>query len=139
MCRRWAAVSRSAASLWESVQLSLTLPDPRVLERTEGFLYWLMPRAAAVQKLTIAAQRGEAAAGAAALPPAASLGPMQLQLVWSNLVSALTLMGPTLRHLVIDWPDELHLTQWVATLVALEVGGCWVFFWRGGGGKCYLK
>ena len=93
-----------------------------------------MPRAAAVQKLTIAAQRGEAAAGAAALPPAASLGPMQLQLVWSNLVSALTLMGPTLRHLVIDWPDELHLTQWVATLVALEVGGCWVFFWRGGGG-----
>jgi hypothetical protein len=121
------------------VQLSLTLPDPRVLERTEGFLYWLMPRAAAVQKLTIAAQRGEAAAGAAALPPAASLGPMQLQLVWSNLVSALTLMGPTLRHLVIDWPDELHLTQWVATLVALEVGGCWVFFWRGGGGKCYLK
>lgn len=114
VCRRWAALTRAAAALWECVELSLTLPDAAILERIECFLAWLIPRAAAVEKLTIVAERGEA-------PPSPSFGPLQLQLVWSNLVSALTLMGPTLRHLAIDWPDDLQLSAWMATLVALEV------------------
>lgn len=48
--------------------------------------------------------------------------PCPPQLVWSNLVSALTLLGPTLKHLSMEWPDELQLGAWAATLVALEVG-----------------
>lgn len=120
MCRRWARLTRSAAALWESVELTLTLPDPSLLERIECFLEWLIPRAAAVEKLSILAERGEGAP-----TTAAPIGPLHHQLVWSNLVSALTLMGPTLRHLTIDWPDDLQLSAWVATLVALEVR------WRG--------
>jgi hypothetical protein len=116
VCRRWARLTRSAAALWESVELTLTLPDPSLLERIECFLEWLIPRAAAVEKLSILAERGEGAPAAAA-----PIGPLHHQLVWSNLVSALTLMGPTLRHLTIDWPDDLQLSAWVATLVALEV------------------
>ncbi|PSC76048.1 volume-regulated anion channel subunit LRRC8A [Micractinium conductrix] len=124
VCRRWAGVTRTAAVLWESVELGLTLPNPHVLERTECFLAWLIPRARAVAKLTIAARRDDAAAaaagGAGSPSGAASLGPLHLQLLWSNLVSALTLMGPSLRHLSIEWPDELQLGAWMATLAALE-------------------
>lgn len=120
VCRRWAAASRSAGSLWESVELSLTLPDPHILDRTEGFVAWLIPRARAVCKLTLTATRDEEAVAAMGLAGGSPLGPLVLQLVWSNLVSALTLLGPSLRHLVMEWPDELQLGAWVATLVALE-------------------
>ncbi|KAL4855756.1 Embryogenesis-associated protein B8 [Chlorella vulgaris] len=121
VCRRWAYVTRTAAALWETVELSLKLPDPGILERTECFLSWLIPRAAAVEKLGILATR-ESAASATAAGASTAFGPLHLQLVWSNLVSALTLMGPTLRHVTIEWPDDLQLSTWVATLVALESG-----------------
>jgi hypothetical protein len=121
VCRRWAYVTRTAAALWETVELSLKLPDPGILERTECFLSWLIPRAAAVEKLGILATRESAAAAATAAGASTAFGPLHLQLVWSNLVSALTLMGPTLRHVTIEWPDDLQLSAWVATLVALEV------------------
>ena len=156
-------------------QASLHPTHPSDQERTECFLAWLIPRARAVAKLTIAARRDDAAAaaagGAGSPSGAASLGPLHLQvggqagwmhvaaggvhlhamkddatyeplqsvtpkldhtaassssclqLLWSNLVSALTLMGPSLRHLSIEWPDELQLGAWMATLAALEVGG----------------
>ncbi|KAL4421246.1 hypothetical protein ABPG75_010537 [Micractinium tetrahymenae] len=117
VCRRWAAASRSTGSLWESVELSLALPDPHILDRTEGFVAWLIPRARAVNKLTLTATRDEEAVAAMGLAGGTPLGPL---LVWSNLVSALTLLGPTLNHLAMEWPDELQLGAWVATLVALE-------------------
>ncbi len=65
----------------------------------EGFLAFLIPRAAAVHKLAIAAERGGSAAAAAAAAESSSSGPLphltaaHLSLVFSNLVSALTLMG----------------------------------------------
>ena len=98
VCRRLRAVCQSAAALWESVELQLSLSDTHALERTEGFLAFLIPRAAAVHKLAIAAERGGSAAAAAAADAGAS-GPLphltaaHLSLVFSNLVSALTLMG----------------------------------------------
>lgn len=169
---------------------------PRLQDRTEGFVAWLIPRARAVCKLTLTATRDEEAVAAMGLAGGSPLGPLVLQasaswrggdspcdspgpaaalcfcwgarrllrlqprgppelgaackagqkashrglpaaraansaprprpsapqLVWSNLVSALTLLGPSLRHLVMEWPDELQLGAWVATLVALEVG-----------------
>lgn len=30
--------------------------------------------------------------------------------------------GGSLKHLSIDWPDDLQLSQWLGTLTALEVG-----------------
>lgn len=30
--------------------------------------------------------------------------------------------GASLKHLSIDWPDDLQLSQWLGTLTALEVG-----------------
>ena len=103
MCRRLRAVCQSAASLWESVELQLSLSDPRALERTEGFLSFIIPRAAAVHKLAVAGERGGSAAAAAAAAEAGASGPLphlsaaHLSLVFSNLVSALTLMGA--------WPE----------------------------------
>lgn len=118
------------------MELTLPLSDAHVLERTECFLAWLIPRAAAVHKLTIIAERGDAAsppqpAGGGAQPQHSS--PQVLQMVWQNLVSALTLAGASLKSLTLEWPDDLQLSQWVGTLQALEVrgqggdgGGVWV-------------
>ncbi len=52
-------------------------------------------------------------------------------MVWSNLVSALTLLGPTLKQLAMEWPDELQLGAWVATMVALEVRPASCLSWPG--------
>lgn len=94
VCRRLRAVCCAAAALWESVELRLPLAHPRGLERTEAFLAFLIPRAGAVHRLTIVAERtagGAAEGGASGPPPPGSAA--HVSLVWSNLVSALTLIG----------------------------------------------
>lgn len=60
-CARWAHLCRTSPVLWESVALHGLLPASRSLQRVEGFLAWLTPRAAGVQSLTIAERRSELA------------------------------------------------------------------------------
>ena len=112
VCRRWAALVRSQPSLCRHTELGLSLNSPTCVERTEGFLAWLVPRAASVQQLTVITRRsgsGDAAGEA---------------LVWNNVVAALALAGPNLLHLTLEWSGELVITAWAATLTALQARPC---------------
>ncbi len=72
----------------------------------EGFLAWLIPRAANVQQLTITERRGEQVAVPA---------------LWANCVGAITLLAPQLRSLTLELPVELTLSAWAGALQRLQL------------------
>ncbi|GAB4813257.1 hypothetical protein N2152v2_000303, partial [Parachlorella kessleri] len=90
------------------VNVLLHLPQKqRAVQRVESFLAWLVPRAAAVQQLTIAERRGDV--------------PLDDPVLWANCVAAITLLAPQLRSLTLEVPVQLVLSQWVGTLRQLQL------------------
>lgn len=121
--------------------------------QVEGFLAWLIPRAASVQHLTITERRGDqlsdpvrcapfamlfwaaphwlpfrrclaATRGSrvpCCLPIPLSLALSLAQVLWGNCVSAITILGPQLRQLTLEWPVQLTLSQWMGALQQLQL------------------
>ncbi len=111
MCKRWNEISKSRP-IWRQVAFELVPNSPSAYERTESFLSWLIPRASLVRHLTVVARQatGPSTAGVTTSDP----------LVWSNIVSATTLLSPHLDQLYISWGEQLVLSHWAATLCTLQ-------------------
>lgn len=69
----------------------------------ESFLHYLVPHAADIRSLSIAARRS---------PGPAPLSP----LVWSTTTAALAVVGPVLTSLSLEWPEELVVSAWAVPL-----------------------
>jgi hypothetical protein len=99
--------------MWTTVRLGLSLSRDTALDRSESFVQWLIPRAPNVRSLTVVTRRADSAAGEGLL--------RKTSLVQANIVSAITLVGPHLQELSVQWAGQLVISGWSATLSALRV------------------
>ncbi|EFN50760.1 hypothetical protein CHLNCDRAFT_142486 [Chlorella variabilis] len=117
VCRSWREATLSP-SLWTSVKFILPSDDDE--GTAEAFLSWLLPRASAVDSLTVDIQEATAPTSDFVVG------------VMSNLTAAMMAVRSSLRHLTLETPGCLVVGQWAAALQGL-VTACFI------GGDVHVK
>jgi Leucine-rich repeat (LRR) protein len=124
-CPRFSSLCRRGRPLWERVSFEFNPCSLDAVDKSESFLSWLLPRRSGISHVSITGRKTRPPTTPLEAPdnnrrPERNREPDPL--VFNNIIASISLLAPTLEELKIEWPTQLILSQYMATLLRLKCG-----------------